>query len=249
MALKFTVDDLESVPESVRDQYVEDNGKFRLALDGYEDPAGLKSALEKERKAAREASKQAKAWESLGKTPEEISELLEAQKQAEQEKARKEGNIEKIKEAMLKDHEKELAKYKSTTETLRAQLEHQMVHSAAVQAIAAAKGIPALLLPHVKAAVKVLEEDGQLVTRVVDESGNPRVNGKGEFLSIADLVSEMRNSDVFGRAFDGSGATGGGASGSKPNGSGGKIMTRAQFDALGWTERRQFMAAGGKVHD
>ena len=249
MPLKFTVDALDDIPEELREQYVEDNGKFRLALEGYEDPAGLKSALEKERKAAREASKQAKAWEAIGKTPDEISELLEAQRKAEEDKAKKEGNLEKIKEAMLKEHQTEVAKYKGAADKLRNQLDRHMVDAAATQAIAAAKGIPALLLPHVKAAVRVLEEDGNFVTRVVDDAGNPRVNGKGDYLTIADLVSEMRNSDIFGRAFEGTGTTGGGASGSKPNGTGGKSLTRAQFDALGWSERRQFMAAGGRVHD
>ena len=34
--------------------------------------------------------------------------------------------------------------------------------------------------------------------------------GKGEFLGIKDFVSEMRESEIFGRAFEGTGTTGSG---------------------------------------
>ncbi|MCQ9618388.1 hypothetical protein L1889_18280 [Paenalcaligenes niemegkensis] len=57
MALQFTVDSLESLDEDVRDLYVEENGKFRLNIDGYEDPTGLKTALQKERDASKEAKR------------------------------------------------------------------------------------------------------------------------------------------------------------------------------------------------
>lgn len=57
MALQFIVDSLDAVDEGLRDLYVEEDGKFRLDLDGYEDPAGLKSALQRERDAAKEAKR------------------------------------------------------------------------------------------------------------------------------------------------------------------------------------------------
>jgi hypothetical protein len=90
-------------------------------------------------------------------------------------------------------------------------VERYLIDAQATAAIAEAKGVPALLLPHVKQAVKVVEEDGDYKVRVVDAAGNPRVNAKGEYLSIADLVSEMRQSEVFGRAFEGTGHSGSGA--------------------------------------
>ena len=72
MPLQLIVDTLDAVPENLRSLYSESDGKFRLAVDGLEDTAGLKSALQKEREAARAAEKQSKAWMALGKTPEEI---------------------------------------------------------------------------------------------------------------------------------------------------------------------------------
>ena len=88
MALQFTVDKLESIPETQRGLYKQDGDKFRLDLDGYEDPTSLKSALDKERRAARDASRDVSAWKALGKTPEEIQALVEAQAEAAKSSAR-----------------------------------------------------------------------------------------------------------------------------------------------------------------
>lgn len=57
MSLPFIVDSLDAIKEEHRALYVEENGKFRLDLDGYEDPKGLKSALQSERDAAKDAKR------------------------------------------------------------------------------------------------------------------------------------------------------------------------------------------------
>lgn len=248
MPIQLIVDTLDSVPEPLRDSYKQEGEKFRLDLDGYEDPAGLKSALEKERKAARDAVRQAGAWANLGKTPEEIQTLVEAQAQADREKLTKNGEWEKLRSQILDQHKTELSKKDSDVLKMRGNLERYLVDAQAVAAISELKGAPALLLPHVKASVKVVEEGDQFVTRVVDSNGNPRVNGKGEFLSIRDLVSEMRSSDVYGRAFDATGISGGGAQNGQP-GTGSKTMKREAFDALKPAQRAEAMAKGVQLID
>lgn len=98
-------------------------------------------------------------------------------------------------------------------------IEKHLVDAQATAAIAELKGVPALLLPHVKSSVRVIEEGGEYSVRVVDANGNPRVNAQGDYLSIKDLVSEMRQSDIFGRAFEATGTTGSGTPSSKGAGS------------------------------
>lgn len=248
MALPLTVDTLDTIPEPMRAAYVEHDGKYRLDLDGYEDPAGLKSALQKERDAAKTAQRTTKAWADLGKTPEEIRELLAAQAKAEEDKATKGGEWDKLKAQIQQAHQAELAKKDDRIGKLSKAVERRLVDADATAAIAAARGVPQLLLPHVRASVRVIEEeDGEFLVRVVDAAGNPRVNGKGEFLTIADLVSEMRQSDVFGRAFEATGTSGGGAS--QSNGAGGKTMTQAQFNAMRPAARAQAMASGVRLID
>lgn len=218
MALPFIVDTLDSIPESVRDQYKESDGKFRLDLDGYEDPSSLKSALQKEREAAKQAARQVKAWESIGKSPEEIQELLQAQNKKQEDDLNKAGEWEKLKAQMNDQFGKEKQKLLESLTAKERAIERHLVDAQATAAIAELKGIPALLLPHVKASVKVIEEDGEYSVRVVDASGNPRVNGQGDYLSIKDLVGEMRQSEIFGRAFEATGMTGSGSGQSKSTG-------------------------------
>lgn len=215
--LKVLVDKLDDVEEPFRGLYVEtEDKKFRLDAD-IEDVTGLKNSVQATRKERDEAQKQIQAWKKLGKTPEEIEALLAQQEEAERTKAEKAGEWDKLKVQMNEKHQQELAKREDEIKKRDAQIERLMIESTATQAIAAAEGVPTLLLPHIKASTKILHEDGQYSVRVVDDKGNPRVNGKGDFLTIADLVEEMKKSEVFGVAFK---AKGGGG-GAPPAGGGG----------------------------
>lgn len=249
MALKLKITKLEDVAEGLRSMYKPDGDAFVLDVDGIEDNSGLKSALEKERTNARDAVKQAAAWKALGKTPEEIQALVEAQAQAERDKLTKAGEWDKLAKQMTDAHALEITKQGETAKGYRAQLERHLVDAAAVSALAAAKGNAELLLPHVKARTKVVEENGEFVLRVVDAKGDPRVNTKGEFLSMSDLVGEMRGSDVYAPAFLAPGASGGGSQQSGQTNTGRKTVTRSQFDAMPQLERATFAKAGGAVVD
>ncbi len=221
MAMQFTVDKLDSIPEAQRGLYKQDGDKFRLDLDGYEDPIGLKSALDKERKRAGDLEKQSKAWTAMGKTPEEIQAMVDAQAQAERDKLVKGGEWDKLKLQMTDQHQAALSEKDKSVAAMRGQLEKHLIDAAGIAELAAAEGSPELLLPHVKARVKVIEEKGEFSVRVVDAAGNPRVDAKGEFLSMKDLVSEMRQNPTFAPCFpkaQGSGAPGSGQGGGKSGG-------------------------------
>ena len=211
MALPFSTDSIDSIAEEHRSLYKQDGDIFRLDVSGYEDPVGLKSALQKERDAAKTATRQAQAFASLGKTPEEIAAIVAAQAQAEHDKMAKGGEWEKLKTQMAEQQEQERAAWQTSIKAKDAAIERHLIDAQAATAIAAAKGVPELLLPHVKAHVRVVEDGGDYAVRIVDKQGNPRVDGKGEFLSIADLVAEMRQDAIYGRAFEASGTTGSGA--------------------------------------
>lgn len=58
MPLPFTVDSLEGIDESLHSHYVEEDGKFRLNVEGYEEPTGLKKALQSERDNAKQLKRQ-----------------------------------------------------------------------------------------------------------------------------------------------------------------------------------------------
>lgn len=56
-ALPLVADKIDDIPEPQRTLYVEKEGKFHLDVEGGEDTAGLKSALQKERDAAKESKR------------------------------------------------------------------------------------------------------------------------------------------------------------------------------------------------
>ena len=132
---------------------------------------------------------------------------------------------------------------------MKATLEARLVDAEATRAITELKGVPGLLLPHVQRNVKVVEEDGEYRAAVTDARGEPRVDARGEYVSIRDLVAEMRDSDVFARAFDASGVGGGGAPPNSRSAGGGRTISRSQFEALAPAERMAQMRAGVRVSD
>jgi len=242
--LKLTVDTLDDVEEPSRALYVQDGDKFKLDVDGIEDTGGLRSALQSERKARADLEKKVKRWEGLGKSDEEIAEMLAAAAKADEDKAAKAGEWDKLRAQMNEKHAADLRTKDEAVGKMRTSLERYLVDAAATTAIAAEKGVPALLLPHVQKHVKVVEQDGEFIAQVVDAKGDPRVNGKGEPLSIADLVSEMRQSEIYGRAFEGSGNSGGGT---RPgNGGGGNPQYKRRSDFKTRDERVAFVEKHGE---
>lgn len=247
--LNLIVETLDTVPEAMRGLYTEDNGKFKLRVRGIEDTSGLKSALDKERQSRSAFEKQVKAWQGIGKTPDEISELLREQDERTTHDAEKKGEWDKLRAQMNEKHQTALNAKDADLVKMRSTLEKHLVESQAIAEIAKLKGVPELLLPHVQRQVKV---DDDFKVTVVDAKGDPRVNGKGEPLSIADLVAEMRQHEVFGRAFDGSGKSG---SGTPPNGRAGgtgndkKEIKRSDFDAMDPMQRHKAMQQGMMVVD
>lgn len=244
MPLELTVESLDGLSEALSSLYVEREGKYHLDVSGVEDTTGLKSALDKERRTARDATRAKDRWERLGKTPEEIEALLQANEQATEDKAAKAGEWDSLKSQLNERHAAELKTRDEANGKMRTTLERYLVSAEATREIAAQKGSPDLLLPHVERQAKVIEEDGEFVVRIIDARGNVRIDAKGDPLAIADLVAEMKKNETFGRAFEGSGLTGGGTPHGQGGGGASKSMPKAEFDRLPAKERAAKMAEG-----
>jgi hypothetical protein len=159
----------------------------------------------------------------------------------------KAGEFDNLKKQLLDAHAKEKAALETKIATLGKSLEENVLIATATQAIAAEKGSALLLMPHVKSRTK-LDDNGNAV--VVDESGNVRIGADGKPLSISQLIAEMKaDVNVYGRAFEPSGASGSGAQQNNSTNKTQKTMTRAAFDAASQAERSAFSTDGGKVVD
>lgn len=234
MTIEAFVTDLEVVAEDLRGDYAEVDGGFQLKVlsgfvpkDKVEDVTGLKSALHKERENARNAARKARELEDQfgGFDPDELTQLREEKAKAEEDRAKKAGEWDKLKLQMVTQHDQISAEKDKAFADLKKAYDTQLINSEVVTAISAEKGNVTLLSPHVRKYVKIVQDDsGQFIRQVVDDAGNPRVDGNGNFLKVHDLVKEMREQDTFASAFIGAQSSGGGTppGGGKGDGTGGK---------------------------
>jgi hypothetical protein len=210
MSLQLTLTSLDGLHESLHDLYaVQEDGTYNLkppegfvAADSVEDVTGLKSALQKERDASREAARKLKATqEKYGAIdPEKYQSLLDQEHDAEQKRLEKAGEWEKMREQMSTQHAKDIQKERDEAARLRGQLEHVQIDSKVVEAISKAEGNVELLKPHVRSRLQLNPED--FTTVVLDSDGRtPKVDGDGNPVTIDTLISEMRKSDTYAGAF------------------------------------------------
>ena len=136
MALKREVSKIDEVEERFRDLYSEQNGKFVLQpdlIEGIDNIPGLTSALEKERKSARDSAKALKQiQEKYGDLdPDEAKAALDLKRQHDEKKLLDSGEIDKLvsqrTESMKKDYEKQLKAAQTENETLRGQLSEILI--------------------------------------------------------------------------------------------------------------------------
>lgn len=183
MPLPITVDSLDSIDESARSFYVEADGKYRLDVDGLEDTSGLKSALEKERTASKDAKRKLAEAEQFQKQfegidIEAVKGLLTKASQDEETKLIAEGKLDQV--------------FERRTERLRGELDKSIKaeQEARTKAEARAKALESRALGDVirGAAIEAGAEKSALDDFILrgsaiwalDENGNPVAQQDGE---------------------------------------------------------------------
>lgn len=202
-------DTLGKAPEGFRGAYEKgDDGKYRIA-DGFkpfvEAITGLNGALGKERGVTRDLKGRKDASEQLRTLGDfEDFDTLKAHLDDLTTKVAEGSKVDpaKIKADIQATFDKDLAKKDGELETMRGTLNRYMVDSAAISALAEAKGNSKLLMPLIREQVELAEDGEDYVVRVKDGQGSYRGDGKGGFMTIADLVAEMRASKDYGAAFE-----------------------------------------------
>ncbi|HKX32090.1 MAG TPA: hypothetical protein VJ302_30670 [Blastocatellia bacterium] len=255
------LESLDGVPEALKGEYEQKDGKFYLKVDGDADSvfpglAAAKKQLLAEKKAVED---RLKAYEGID--PERARQLMTDAEKLEADKLKAKGDWDaretQLKGQLAADLQKreqhfsgEAEKWKTREALLMGALEENLIGAQATAAIVAAGGSPELLLPHVIKLAKLFEEDGKFAARVVDEKGAPRIaNVKGDPFTMTHLVDELKANPVFGRAFAASPAGGSGAPGQSRNNSGGKTKTRADFNQMAPADRAAHVRDGGIVID
>jgi len=188
---------LDDVPECYRGLYQPgEEAAAPFALDPQLaeklDVSGLVSALEKERGAAQGFEKELKAWRSLGPDPDTARTAISS--------------------ALSTAFEERLALKDAEIAALAAENGAFLIETRATEAILKAGGSVELLMPHIRAAVRLeaAAVGGRPAIRILGADGAVRSDADGAPLTLEALVSEMRNSPVFARAFAPTGHRGSG---------------------------------------
>jgi len=248
------VNDLGKVPEVFHGLYqAQEDGSFAMPDDVFNhlDNSGLRTALDKERKAASTSKRLLDSFSSLGESPEAIQAKLQEMQETLAKKDAHTGQFEKFKEELNRAKADEIAKKDGELAAMQSSLMEYMINAEATRVLAEHKGSPALLLPIIQKSAKVVKEDnGKYVVRIVDGEGDPRYTPSGTFMSLADLVAEMKSHADFGKAFEASGQSGAGTPPRSPSQSGrpgSYKLTRAEAkDPAVYRRARELAAAAGQ---
>ena len=158
--------------------------------------------------------------------------LLEADAKRQEEKAKAEGNWEKLQQQLIDQHTEEVAKRDERNKTLLTALEEQLVTRAALESLTKQKAAAGLLLPHVLKQLRMVEEDGEFSTVVVDVAGAKRLakdaKDTSDMMTIDQLVESMKEQDEFAPAF---GKTMDGGNNTQSTAQGSDQTTRASGNA------------------
>jgi hypothetical protein len=201
--LKFQLDTLEGVDESVRALYTEKDGKFVLGIEGLpqqEDVSGLKAKNAELLAEKKEIERKAREAEDAARLERE-------------EAARKSGNVEELERSWTEKFTRREAELTGTLEQERATLSGQIRDltvgrtATDIASALAVQGSAKALLPHIERRLSVEQRDGKPVVVVLD------AQGKLSAATLDELKAEIANDAAFAPLIAGSKASGGGAGG------------------------------------
>jgi hypothetical protein len=237
MPLALVVDKIDAVPEALRSEYTEKDGKFHLNVEGLEDTTGLKSALQAERTKNKTIKDQVTAWEKIGKSPEEIEGLLEAERVKAEEALKRAGKFDEILATHKSDWAKEAAdketKLTGERDSALTIARKAIVNAELAGSLTKHKATPEgfdLLTERLGRRVKVDFAEGKESVSILAGDGTPMVGSqKNGLATFDDLVKEAVKQ--YPSLFEGSGAGGSGAP-AKGGTGGGKTLSRKDWDGL-----------------
>lgn len=249
MALPLIVDSIDKIPDAIRGEYTEKDGKFHLNIDGEvpdaNESAALRKALENSRRVEKELQKKIAKWEKLGKSDEEIAELLQATEEAERKKMEADGDHQKILKQLQDKWEKERADLETELTAARTSERSAIIGTSVMSALTKAgatdEGID-LLPDRLSGRIKYETEDGKRVLKIMQADGETPMAGSGKdgTATFDDLVKEAVTK--WPSLFKGDGQSG---SGKRPDNNSGRAGAKKKSDFKSEKERAAWVEANG----
>jgi hypothetical protein len=165
-------EEFESLPEVLKGNFEPQGDKYVLKTKEPEDVSGLKTALEAERKRAKEAEKLAKKFEGLD--ADEIRKLLADKAKSEEDEAKKAGRFDEILKAKEAEWQKQFAAEKQRADALEQSFIENEANAAILTALTANGVIPERLEAAkqlMRSAVEIERREGKSVAKFKDATG------------------------------------------------------------------------------
>lgn len=233
MGLKYKLDKeaYDALSDELKGAYEEvgDKGEYRLKVEGYDDPAELRRARDREKQAAQAAK-------------ERIAELEAKLAQIEGDDNRKRGDIDALEKSWREQKEKAVAEKEEELKK-RDRIIQRVFRTNVADAMAKEiSTVPVAMARLIQDRLVVEIENGEPVTRVLDKSGKPSA------LTVDDLKKELvADPDLLGM-IKGSKASGSGATANPGGGATKKLHEMSDSERREWFQRdpegfRQAVAA------
>ncbi|MCP4700455.1 MAG: hypothetical protein GY862_26925 [Gammaproteobacteria bacterium] len=241
--LKYQIDSLDGLDDSVKAMYTEKNGKFVLGIEGLPDTS------EYEQRIGQMDSKINELLDEKKKSQQKAKDAEEAARKAAEEAARKSGDVESLEKSLNESWGEKFGKLetesKTKIETMTGTINRLLVDSVA-QKIAseiAIDGSADILVPHIKQRLAAVEREGDYKTAILTKDGKPSA------LNFDDLKTEFASNPAFKPVIASGKANGGGAGGGNGGGAADKRISRNDFNQLPPNEQAKFCTGGGEIFD
>lgn len=209
MALKqsLTADEFASLPEQLQEHYDQDGDNYRLDTDiEVENVDGLKSALEKERKRAKDLAADIRKYKDID--PEKARAAMATLEEIENTRLQEAGEFETLKGKLAQEKEDGIAAVKTELGTkltkAESKLKQVMIENVLRDEYAKQGGFPKSSDIFIESAQKFVDLE------VVDDDFVPKVkDGMGN--NIPELITSLKGTDSYGTFFSADVAAGSGA--------------------------------------
>lgn len=204
MALKLKIDKatFDTLSDTVKEQYkanATNAEEFNLDLDGYEDPAELRRAKDREKLEAATQKKRA----------DDLQAELDGDKER---KSKNRGDIDALEKSWKDKRDADVKKESDKSDKYRKQVEKLLVDNVALATAQKISLSPTLIAKVIRERLIVDFEADEPTTRVLG------TDGKLSALSLADLEKEIIDTKEYAPIIRGSNASGGGAAGNQGGG-------------------------------
>lgn len=197
-------EDQENLDTREQDQIDEDLVKIPK-----KDFSQIKKQLKSANQEAKQRREELERYKGYGLEPDEIEELISLRESQDQNPQEQDENrvdrkeLDKQRKSLEQKYQQQISQYESEKSEMQKRLETTLIESAARDAIRSEKGVPELLLDQVTKTSRIVQNDrGGYDVRIVDENGELEFNDRGEYMTINDHIKQLKNHEVFGRAFE-----------------------------------------------